>query len=115
MHWTEIAERVAGDVIILSLRGHFTLAEDGGLLFRRVGVLADDGHVRVILNLRQVAYVDSVGIGEIIRAYMRLVRAGGTLKLCEVAPRVVEVLQATNLDTVLGVYASEEEALRSFE
>ena len=115
MHWTEIAERVDGDVVILSLRGHFTLAEDDGLLFRRVGVLADDGHVRVILNLRQVAYVDSVGIGEIVRAYMRLVRAGGTLKLCEVAPRLVEVLQATNLDTVLGVYSSEEDAVRSFE
>ncbi len=115
MHWTEIAERVDGGVVILDVRGHMTLAEEEGLLFRRIGVLADHGHVRVVLNLQNIAYVDSVGIGEIIRAYMRLTRGGGALKLCAVAPRIGEVLEATNLNSVVAVYGSEEEALRSFE
>jgi stage II sporulation protein AA (anti-sigma F factor antagonist) len=114
MHWTEIAERIEQGVVILDLRGHMTLSDDQGLLFKRVGVLADHGHLRVLLNLRHIAYVDSVGIGEIIRAYMRLTRSGGALKLCAVAPRITEVLEATNLNTVLAVYASEEDALRSF-
>ncbi len=115
MHWTEITERVAGDVVVLDLHGHMTLSDDDGLLFRRIGVLADRGHVQVLLDLRHIGYVDSVGIGEIIRAYMRLVRGGGTLKLCGVAPRINEVLVATSLNTVLAAYSTEEEALRSFE
>jgi anti-sigma B factor antagonist len=111
VHWTEIADRRAGDVVILDVRGHLTLAEQEASLFRHVTQLMDDGERKFVLNLRHVSYIDSVGIGEIVRSYMHLTRHGGTLRLCNVGPRVREILEATHLDTVLELFAKEEDAV----
>jgi anti-anti-sigma factor len=114
MHWTEIVEHASGAVTVLLVRGHMTLADEEAALFHRIADLADEGHIRILINLRHVPYIDSVGIGEIVRAFMRLVRGGGSLKLCEVTPGIADVIKATNLDTVLEVFATEDEAVRQF-
>lgn len=114
MHWTQISERTAGDVVILDVRGHMTLSDEETSLFRYVCWLMESGARRFVLNLRHLQFIDSVGIGEIVRCYMHLVQEGGSLKLCAVGPRIRDVLIATNLNTVIHMFESEVDALRSF-
>ena len=113
MHWTEIIERRIGDVLVLELKGYLTLSEEDRRLMPKVAELLLDGRRAFLLNLRHVSYIDSPGIGEIVGAYTRAARQGGTLRLCEVSPRIREVLRATTLDTILVVYDTEEEAVRA--
>ena len=115
MHWTEIAPRLAGGVVILDLKGQMTLGgEEEPHLLRRIRRAVEDGHRQVLLNLTHVSYVDSTGIGEIVGAYTRVVREGGMLKLCGVSPRTQELLDTTNLGSVIESYAAEADALESF-
>jgi anti-anti-sigma factor len=115
MHWTEIAPRIAGGVVILDLKGQMTLTgEEEPHLLRRIRRAVEDGHRRVLLNLTHVSYVDSTGIGEIVGAYTRVVREGGMLKLCGVSPRTQELLDTTNLGSVIESFATEADALESF-
>jgi len=111
MHWTEIAERRAGGAVVLEVRGHLTLSDQEASLYRHVSRLVDDGARTLVLNLRHVSYVDSVGVGEIVRTYMLVTNRGGRLTLCEVGPRVREVIETTQLDSVLKMVDSEAEAL----
>jgi anti-sigma B factor antagonist len=113
MHWTEITDRIVDGVLVLDLRGFLTLADEERRLMNRVAELIDDGHTRFLLNLKHVSYIDSTGIGEIVGAFTKVRRRGGAMVISNVGPRVGEVLHATNLDTVLRLFAEEEDALRS--
>jgi anti-sigma B factor antagonist len=115
MHWTEITDRTVGSTVILDVRGHMTLGEQESHLFRHVSALADAGCRRIVLNLQHVSYVDSVGVGEIIRVYLHLQRRGGMLRLCGIGPRVSELLETTQLDRVLPISESEADAVASLE
>jgi anti-anti-sigma factor len=113
MHWTQISDRLVGDIVVLDVKGHMTLAEPESLLFDHVTRLVqEEGRRKFLVNLRHLAFIDSVGIGEIVRSYTHLAGLGGLLRLCEVGPRVREVLEITHLDTIIHMFASEEEALR---
>jgi len=115
MHWTEIAHRRAGTVTILDLNGQMTLSGDeDSRLLREVRELETAGDRQVLLNLSAVSYVDSTGIGEIVGAYTRVVRKGGRLKLCGLSGRIQELLDTTNIGSVIESFASEAEALESF-
>jgi anti-anti-sigma factor len=112
MHWTDIAERRAGAVVILDLEGQMTLAGDEEpKLLRAIRRAVEQGQRRVLLNLTHVSYVDSTGIGEIVGAYTRLVRAGGTLALFGLSPRTQELLDTTNIATIIASFPDEAEAL----
>ncbi len=115
MHWTHIADRMAGDVVVLDVKGHMTLAEPESLLFAYVSrMMQEDGQRKFVVNLRNLTFIDSVGIGEIVRSYTHLARHGGMLKLCDVGPRVREVLEVTHLDSIIRMFDSETDALQSF-
>jgi anti-sigma B factor antagonist len=111
MHWTEIVERRVAGAVVLDVRGQLTLSDEDSSLFRHVSRLALDGARRFVLNLRHVSYIDSVGVGEIVRSYMLVTQRGGTLALCDVGPRVRELLETTNLDSVLRLFETEAEAV----
>jgi anti-sigma B factor antagonist len=111
MHWTEVVDRRVGDAIVLELKGHLTLAEEERGLMRLIRELLDQGQRTFVLNLQHVSYIDSPGIGEIVGAYTRVTRMGGTLRICEASPRVRDVLRATMLDAVLELYEHEADAL----
>ena len=113
MHWTDISDRPAGDLVVVEVRGFMTLSDYESSLFKYIARVVEEGHARIVLNLRHVSYIDSVGIGEIVRCYMHVTSRGGALRLCEVGDRVREVLHATQLDTVLHLADTEEDALRS--
>ena len=111
MHWTDIGERVSGKVMVLDVHGHMTLTEAESSLFHCVNRLANEGHPHVVLNLGHVSYIDSVGIGEIVRTFLHLVQRGGMLTVCSVSPRTREVLEATHLDTVIRMFDTEQDAV----
>jgi anti-sigma B factor antagonist len=115
MHWTYIADRLAGDVVVIDVKGHMTLSEPESLLFRHVSRLArEEGRRKFVINLRHLTFIDSVGIGEIVRSYTHLASQAGGLKLAEVGARVREVLEVTHLDSIIHLFTSEEAAIRSF-
>jgi anti-anti-sigma factor len=111
MHWTDIGERTVGNVVVLDVRGHMTLSDSEASLLRYASRLGDEGHLHVVLNLQHVAYIDSVGIGEIVRTFLHLGQLGGSMAVCSVSPRTREVLLATRLDTVIRMFDTEEQAV----
>ena len=109
-----IKERVSGNVTILDLDGKITLGEGDVLLRDTVAKLIDNKSVNVILNLENVSYMDSGGLGEVVRSYTSLRNAGGDVKLLKVAKRISDLLTITKLSTVFDSYEDEGEAIASF-
>ncbi len=110
----QIEERIVDDVTILDLKGKMTLGEGDELLKDKVNSLVSQGHKKIVLNLEDVPYIDSAGLGEIVRTYTTVSRQGGKLKLLNVSKRVYDLLVITKLLTIFDSYESEEDAVRSF-
>ena len=110
----QIEERPLGDVIILDVTGKLTIGEGDELLKDKINSLIQQGHKKLILNLEGVPYVDSAGLGEIVRTYTTVSRQGGNLKLLNLTKRIEDLLSITKLLTVFDTYESEQEALNSF-
>jgi anti-sigma B factor antagonist len=110
----QIEERVVNDVTILDLKGKMTLGEGDELLKDKVNSLVSQGHKKVVLNLEAVPYIDSAGLGEIVRSYTTITRQGGKLKLLNVSKRIQDLLVITKLMTIFDSYEAEPEAVRSF-
>jgi anti-sigma B factor antagonist len=110
----QIEERAVGDVVVLDLKGKITLGEGDELLKDKVNSLVNQGHKKVILNLAEVPYIDSAGLGEVVRTYTTVSRQGGSLKLLNLTKRITDLLSITKLLTVFETFDSENEAVRSF-
>jgi len=110
----QIDERAVGDVIVLDLRGKITLGEGDELLKDKVNSLVNQGHKKIVLNLADVPYIDSAGLGEVVRTYTTVSRQGGSLKLLNLTKRITDLLSITKLLTVFETFDSENEAVRSF-
>ena len=107
--------RQVGDVTVIDVAGRITLGEGSSVLRDAVRDLVAAGKTKILLNLGEVSYIDSTGIGEIVAGYTSVANAGGTLKLLSLTKRVQDLLQITKLYTVLDVHEDETHALRSFE
>jgi anti-sigma B factor antagonist len=110
----QIDERAAGEITILDLTGKMTLGEGDEVLRDKINSLASEGKKRIVLNLAAVPYVDSAGLGEIVRAYTTVSRQGGSLKLLNLTKRITDLLSITKLLTVFETYDNEADAVRSF-
>lgn len=110
----EIQERTLQDVVVLDLTGKLTIGEGDELLKERISNLIQQGHHNLLLNLEGVPYVDSAGLGEIVRTYTTVSRQGGKLKLVNLTKRITDLLAITKLLTVFETYESEDEAVKSF-
>ena len=110
----QITERQVGDVMILDLKGKITLGEGDELLKDKVNSLVNQGRRKIVLNLAEVPYLDSAGLGEVVRAYTTVSRQGGSLKLLNLTKRITDLLSITKLLTVFDTFESEDEAVRSF-
>jgi|SRR4029077_13468429 anti-sigma B factor antagonist len=113
--------RQAGDVTILDLAGRISVGEalafgpgSGTVLGDVIRELANKGHRKILLNLRDVKYIDSSGMGDVVRSFTSLRRQGGDLKLFGPTPPVLEVLRITNLHKVLEIKDDEASAVQSF-
>ena len=111
----QIEERSAGDVIILDLKGKMTLGEGDELLKDKINSLIHQGHKKLLLNLEGVPYIDSAGLGEIVRTYTTVSRQGGNLKLVNLTKRITDLLSITKLLTVFETFDSEKDAVASFQ
>ena len=110
----QIEERPSGDIMILDVTGKLTIGEGDELLKDKINSLIQQGHKKLILNLEGVPYVDSAGLGEIVRTYTTVSRQGGSLKLLNLTKRITDLLSITKLLTVFETYDNEADAVRSF-
>jgi anti-sigma B factor antagonist len=110
----EIVERTVSDVTVLDLKGKMTLGEGDELLKDKINSLLADGRRKLVLNLEGVPYIDSAGLGEIVRTFTTVSRQGGKLKLLNLTKRIEDLLSITKLLTVFETFESEPEAIKSF-
>ena len=110
----QIEERKVGDVVVLDLKGKITLGEGDELLKDKVNSLVNQGHKKIVLNLADVPYIDSAGLGEVVRTYTTVSRQGGSLKLLNLTKRITDLLAITKLLTVFETFDTESDAVKSF-
>ncbi len=110
----KIEMRTVRDVRILDCSGKITLGEGTMAVRNTVRDILKENGKKIILNLADVNYIDSSGIGELVSTYTTVTNAGGQLKLLSLTKKIHELLQITKLLTVFQVFDSEEAAVNSF-
>ena len=110
----QIEERIVGNVTILDLKGKITLGEGDEVLKDKINSLIHQNRKKILLNLADVPYIDSAGLGEVVRTYTTVSRQGGQLKLVNLTKRITDLLMITKLLTVFETFDAEQDALKSF-
>ena len=110
----QITTREFGRVTVVDVIGKLTLSESRTQLRDMIHVLSSSGHRKFLLNLAGVEYVDSDGMGELVRCYTTVRQTGGEMKLVQVNKRVADLLQITRLNSLFEIYSEEQAALRAF-
>ena len=106
--------RQIGDITVLDITGRITLGEGNVVLREIVRDLVDKGNKRIVFNLGGVTYVDSSGVGELVKTHTTIRNKGGELKLANLNKRVHDLLQMTRLASVFDIQKDETGALKSF-
>jgi len=107
--------REVGIVTIIDLSGRIALGEGSALLRKTIRDLLEDGQTKILLNLGDINYIDSSGIGELVSGFTAVRNRNGELKLLNLTKKVHDLLQITKLFTVFDVYTDEPTAVRSYE
>jgi anti-sigma B factor antagonist len=111
----DIGTREVSHVTILDLRGRIVLGDEIDDLRLAVRNLIEEGKKKIILNLAEVDYIDSSGVGELVGCFTTVRKAGGELKLLNLTRKVHDVLQVTKLYTVFDIRDDEFHAVKSFD
>jgi anti-sigma B factor antagonist len=111
----KVSSRQVDGVVIVDLSGRITLGEGSVVLRDTVHELLGKGNKKILLNLADVSYIDSSGIGELVSAYTSVRNQGGDLKLLNLTKKVHDLLQITKLYTVFDVKDSEAAAVASLK
>jgi anti-sigma B factor antagonist len=106
--------RQVGDVSVVDVAGRITLGEGSSVLRDALREMVGKGQKKILLNLGEVSYIDSSGIGELVSGFTTVTNNGGQLKLLNLTKRVKDLLQITKLYTVFDVHEAETTAIRSF-
>jgi anti-sigma B factor antagonist len=107
--------RDAGPVTVVDFSGRITLGDGSALLRKTLRDLLEERRTRILLNLGDVDYIDSSGIGELVSGYTSVKNRGGELKLLNLTKKVHDLLQITKLYTVFDVHSDEHAAVLSFQ
>ena len=110
----KLTTRQVGDVTVIDVAGRITLGEGSATLRDAMRDMVSKGQKKILLNLGEVSYIDSSGIGELVSGFTTVANSGGTLKLLNLTKRVKDLLQITKLYTVFDVHEDEAAAIRSF-
>ncbi len=110
----KISQRESNGVTILRIQGQLTLSEGALELRETVNSLLDTDRIKILIDLEEVSYLDSAGLGEIIRCYTTVANRQGQLKLLRLGKKTKSLLTITKLITVFDHYDDEEEALNAF-
>jgi anti-sigma B factor antagonist len=111
----QVATRQADGITILDVSGRIIVGEGNVVLREMVREVVEKGGKRILLNLYQVDYVDSSGLGELVRIHTTLRKAGGQMKLVNLTKKVQDLLQMTSMNTVFDIQKNEASAIRSFD
>jgi len=106
--------RKSGDIAIIDLKGGMTIASGAGKLRNHIQELVAAGHKQVLVNLKELSYLDSAGMGELVAACTTMRNLGGDLRLVSPQDRVRNLLQMTKLASIFAVYSDEQAALAGF-
>jgi anti-sigma B factor antagonist len=106
--------RDSGAVTVVDLGGRIVLGDGSALLRKTIRGLLEDSRMKILLNLGDVNYIDSSGIGELVYAFTSVKNRGGELKLVHLTKKVNDLLQLTKLYTVFEVFTDETTAVSSF-
>lgn len=110
-----ISERKTGDVMVVDVSGKITLGDGGDtLLGDKIRSLVQQGARKLLINLADVTYVDSAGLGALVQSFATVKNQGGALKLVGVTKRIKDLLAITKLLTVFETFDTEAEAVASF-
>ena len=110
----KLTNRQVGDVTVVDAAGRITLGEGSSALRDMLRDMVAKGQKKILLNLSEVSYIDSSGIGELVSGFTTVTNQGGALKLLGLTKRVKDLLQITKLYTVFDVHEEEAHAVRSF-
>jgi anti-sigma B factor antagonist len=110
-----IDTRTSNGVTILDIHGKITIGEGSAEIRNKVRDLLQSGRKHILLNLGDVSYVDSSGIGELVSSYTTVTNQGGDLKLLNLTRKLRELLAITKLLTVFDSFEDEKEAIESFQ
>jgi len=110
----KLTTRQVGDVSVVDVAGRITIGEGSSSLRDTIRELLTKGNKKVLLNLGEVSYIDSSGIGELVSAFTSVTNGGGQLKLLNLTKKVTDLLQITKLYTVFEIFDNEATAVRSF-
>jgi anti-sigma B factor antagonist len=109
-----IAVRKVGDVTIVDFQGRLAVGVGDTILPRVIDEILDEGSKKILLNLSDMDYIDSNGLGELVQSLKTAKRSNASLRLLKPQDRVTKTLRLTNLLPMFSVYDSEDEALRAF-
>jgi anti-sigma B factor antagonist len=109
-----ITERRIGDITILRLGGRVVFGDGAPELRARINDLLDEARLKFLLDLRDVTYIDSFGVGVIAAKYVSVRRKGGDVKMLRLSPRTHHVMGISGLLKIFETFESEEEGVRSF-
>ncbi len=110
----KLTVRQVGDVVVVDAVGRLTLGEGSSTFRDTLRDLVAKGNKKIVLNLGEVSYIDSSGIGELVSAFTTVTNQGGQFKLLNLTKRVQDLLQITKLYTVFEVFDDEAAAVASF-
>ena len=110
----KLTTRQIGDVTVIDAAGRITLGEGSSTFRDSIKELTTKGHNKILLNLGDVSYIDSSGIGELVSGFTTVSNAGGQLKLLKLTKRIQDLLQITKLYTIFEVFDDEAAGLASF-
>jgi anti-anti-sigma factor len=111
----QVIARYPGDAVVLTLKGRLVLEDVEVELRAAIDGLIQQGRVNLVLNLQDVTYVDSAGLGFLVSKYVSVQRRGGNMALVGASPRVAHVLEITRLSRVFETFASDDEAVQAVE
>jgi anti-sigma B factor antagonist len=111
----QIDERMSGEVTVIKITGDITLNQGGDVLLKdKIQSLLQQGQRKLVLDLGNVSYVDSAGLGQLVQIHATTKAKGGSLRLVNVTKRLKDLLVVTKLVTVFDSYDSEADAVASF-
>lgn len=110
----KVGRRQIEGIEILDLKGRLIAGTESGALRENVAALVAEGKSNLILNLKQLDFIDSTGLGTLVMCFTALQQHGGALKLTNLAPRHIELLVLTKLTTVFELFDNERDAVNSF-
>ena len=110
----KLTTRQVGDVTVIDASGRITLGEGSTVFREKIKELSAAGSKKILINMGDISYIDSSGIGELVSGYTTVANGGGALKLLNLGKRVQDLLQITKLYTVFETFDDEAAAIRSF-